>query len=141
MRFRNALTLIHKRFPFSYAFGPADTRTACVDSSQHVYSRLMMESRDEPCLKFETLALIALDGKGVIDQSKAKEILKLFRPDRDGNLTMLDFVKSVDSIYKEYRLLQATIDNSSQIDRAFENILNVVFYVIVFAIILWQLGL
>ena len=101
----------------------------------------MMESRDEPCLKFETLALIALDGKGVIDQSKAKEILKLFRPDRDGNLTMLDFVKSVDSIYKEYRLLQATIDNSSQIDRAFENILNVVFYVIVFAIILWQLGL
>ena len=139
LRFRKALTFIQQRFPFSFDFGPADSREACIESSQKVYNRLMTDST-EPILQFETIALVALD-EGLIDQQKAKDLVKLFRPDRDGKLTMLDFVKSVDTVYKEFRLLQATIDNSARIDHAFENLFNVVFYVIVVTVILSQLGL
>jgi hypothetical protein len=99
-----------------------------------------MKTPTEQVLPFETMALLALSDEG-LDQQKAKNLVKLFRPDRDGSLTMLDFVKSIDSVYKEFRMLQASIENSSQIDRAFENIFNVVFYVIVTTITLSQLGL
>lgn len=140
LRFRKALTFIQQRYPFSFDFGPADTREACIESSQKVYNRLLGDST-EPVLQFETIALVALDDDKAIDQQKAKALIKLFRPDRDGKLTMLDFVKSVDTVYKEYRLLQATIDNSARIDQSFENLFNVVFYILVVTIILSQLGL
>jgi hypothetical protein len=99
-----------------------------------------MLTPDETSVQFETMALVALDDAGKIDQQKAKDLVKVFRPDRDGVLTLLDFVKSTDSVYKEFRLLQASIENSSQIDRGFENILNVIFYTVIVAIVLSQLG-
>jgi hypothetical protein len=141
LKFRKAITFIQKRYPFSYAFGPADTREACIDSAQKVYDRLLMQTPNESVLSFETLALCALleDGK-TVDQNKAKELVKLFRPDRQGNLTMVDFLKSVDSVYKEFRLLNASIINSGQIDRAFENIINIIFYSVVATVTLSQLG-
>lgn len=92
-------------------------------------------------LPFETIAFIALDEKETVDQQVAKALVKLFRPDREGGITMLDFVKSVDAVYKEFRLLDASIENSSQIDRAFENMFNVVFYIVVASVVLSQLGL
>lgn len=95
---------------------------------------------DTKTVQFETIAMVALEGD-TVNQEKAKELIKVFRPDRDGCLSVLDFVRSVDNVYKEFRLLQASIDNSSQIDRAFENIANVVFYAIVVTIILSLLGL
>ena len=140
LRFRKALTFIRKRFPFSKAFGPADNREACIESSQEVYRRLLMRSSEE-VLQFETIALLALDEHGNLDQTKAKSLVKIFRPDRQGRLKVLDFVKSVDAVYKEFRLLAATIENSSQIDQAFERIFNVVFYIIVTTVTLSQLGL
>jgi hypothetical protein len=140
LRFRNALTFIKNDYPFSYAFGPAYSREACIESAQEVYNRLLMRTPGDTSIQFETMALIALDDAGRIDQQKAKDLVKVFRPDRDGVLTLLDFVKSTDSVYKEFRLLQASIQNSSQIDRGFENILNVIFYIVVVAIVLSQLG-
>ena len=130
---------MEKKYPFGSSFGNAENREACIGSSQEVYRRLLKASSDD-IVQFELLALLALDKDGIIDQSKAKALIKLFRPDRQGRLTCLDFVKSVDAVYKEFRMLGATIDNSSQIDRAFENIFNVGFYVVTFTIILSQLG-
>ena len=46
----------------------------------------------------------------------------------------------VDEVYKELRLLRASVANSSKIDRAFETIFNFVFYSILFCMILSQLG-
>lgn len=92
-------------------------------------------------MHFETLGLVTVLDEAEIDQEKAKDLVKVFRPRRDGILTMLDFVKSTDSVYKEFRLLQASIQNSSQIDIAFENILNIFFYAILITIILSILGL
>jgi hypothetical protein len=52
---------------------------------------------------------------------------------------VLDFVKSVDSVYKEFRLLNASIENSSRIDKAFETLFNIPFYALVATMILIQL--
>lgn len=140
LRFRNALTFIKDDYPFSHAFGLADSREHAIQSSQEVYSRLHSKTPQFTNVQFETIAYIALQNDGTIDQQKAKEAMKVFRPDRDGNLTLLDFIKSTDSVYKEFRLLQASIVNSSQIDRAFESIFNVAFYGITITVILSILG-
>jgi hypothetical protein len=133
--FRKAITLIEKRYPFSHAFGTAYSREARIELAQDVYQRLLMRSGGEEVLLFETIALLALEENSNIDQAKAKALVKLFRPDQQGHLSILDFVKSVDAVYKEVCLLGATIHNSSQIDRAFENIFDVVFYMVVMTII------
>lgn len=106
-----------------------------------MYQRLLKGTPDLDVLHFETIARLAIDNEGGIDQVKAKALIKLFRPGRDGELTILDFVKSIDAVYKEFRMLSATIENSSQIDHAFERIFNAVFYFVVIVIILSQLGL
>jgi hypothetical protein len=84
LRFRNALAMMQRQYPFSYAFGPADTREACIESAQKVYTRLLMQTPDETLLHFDTLALIALQKDGTIDQEKARHLMKLYRPDRQG---------------------------------------------------------
>ena len=59
---------------------------------------------------------------------------------RTGKLTMIDFVKSVDTVYKESKLLRASVKNSERIDRAFERVINVGFYALLFIFTLPQLG-
>jgi hypothetical protein len=124
LSFRKALSFTRKRYPFSFQFGPADSREACIESSQAVYDRLMLGTPLETILPFDTLALLTLDETSQVDEEMAKDLVKLFRPDRQGYLTVLDFVKSVDSVYKEFRLLSASIENSSRLDRSFENLFN-----------------
>ena len=70
-----------------------------------------------------------------------KDLIRLFRPDRNGDLTCLDFVKSCDQVYKEMRMLRASIANSGQVDHAFEILVNIMFYLIVVIIILVVLDL
>lgn len=60
-------------------------------------------------MNFDTLALITVNKDGSLDELKLKELVKLVRPDREGNLTLIDFCKSVDSVYKELRLLRASV--------------------------------
>ena len=109
-------------------------------SAQAVYDKLMLRSPGREELDFGTLALIATSPDGSIDEGKVMALIKVFRPARDGKLTKLEFVKSVDNVYRSYRLLLATIANSGQIDQAFENILNVLFYTILTCVILSVLG-
>ena len=134
------LAYMDEDYPFSLAFGPADTREACVESAQKVYSRLLSLTPDKDVLPFDTLAVLAKNKDGDIETDEMKELIHLFRPERNGNLTCLDFVKSCDDVYKEMRLLRASIANSGQIDHAFEIMVNVVFYVIMFIIIFVVLG-
>jgi small-conductance mechanosensitive channel len=49
-------------------------------------------------------------------------------------------VKTVDGVYKEAKLLRASVKNSERIDRALEKALNIVFYTIMGIIILGQIG-
>jgi hypothetical protein len=67
----------------------ADTRENTIQSSQEVYRRLQLRSPDEEKLKFETIALIAVRRDGTLDETKLKDLVRLFRPDRDGSLSMV----------------------------------------------------
>ena len=66
------MTFIQKTYLFGYVFGPADTRTNCIESAQNVYNRLLMCTPGKNVLEFETLALVALLDDETVDQQKAK---------------------------------------------------------------------
>jgi hypothetical protein len=136
LQFRQMLAYMDDDYPFSLAFGLADSRVACVESAQVVYERLLSLTPDEVLLPFDTLAVLAKGKNGEIDCEEMKELIRLFRPERSGEISCLDFVKSCDQVYKETRLLRASIANSGQIDHAFEVIVDIAFYVIVVIIIL-----
>uniref|UniRef100_A0A7S4I0R0 Mechanosensitive ion channel MscS domain-containing protein n=1 Tax=Odontella aurita TaxID=265563 RepID=A0A7S4I0R0_9STRA len=129
LQFRRAVATLDNRYPFSVPYGSFQTRETCIECAQSVYEDLLLRIPETGiALPFETIALAALKPNGELDEDKAKKLLRMFRCDRDGYLTALDFVKSVDNIYKNLRTLRASIANSSQIDRAFEQIFNVAFY-------------
>jgi hypothetical protein len=123
-------------YPFTAAFGLADNRVSCIESAQNVYRNLLLNEPDEGVLSFETIAILAANEDGELDQEKTKDLIRIFRPNREGRLTCLEFVKSIDSVYKSLRTLRASIHNSSQIDRAFELIINFFFYLVLLCVVL-----
>lgn len=141
LQFRRALAHMDTDFPFSPAFGVADTRETCIASAQDVFLRLLLKTPEsDGVLPFETMVRTAVQRDGELDYGKVKSLIRVFRPDRDGSLSLLDFARSIDEVYKELRLLRATIASSSKIDVALENLFNVLFYGIVCFVILSQLG-
>jgi hypothetical protein len=140
MHFRRALTHLRTELPFSSSFGPAGTREDCVASSQEVFERLMKMSDLDEALNFEVIALLGAKSDGTLDQNKLLDLIKLFRPDRDGSLSMVHFARSVDQVYKEVRMLRASVHNSSKVDGQFETIFNFVFYAVNVVIALNVLG-
>jgi hypothetical protein len=99
LHFRRALEFIGGDYPFSRAFGTVRTRNDCVSSAQILFERLMGDTPG-PFLGFDTLCLIARNGNGEIDRVAVKEMIRIFRPNRNGQLSKLDFVKSVDRYEK-----------------------------------------
>ena len=118
MQFRRALAHMDTDTPFGGPFGFCDTREACVACSQALYDRLMMQgSFINGELHFNVIAYLATDKDGELNQEKTEKLIQLFRPDRDGGITLLEFVRSIDKVYKELRLLRATIAGSAKIDK------------------------
>ena len=141
IRFRQSVAFLKTTTPFSTAFGRADKRESCIANSQRIYERFIQHGDDE-VLHFNTLAKLCVeDDEDELDEEKLRKLLKLFRPDRDGTLTKLDFVKSVDTVYKEIRLLRAGVANSQRVDRSSESIFQVFFYLVLSCICLAILGL
>jgi len=101
--------------PFSAAFGSATTRQESVACAEVLYNRLLLSTPGSQLLSFDVIALLAIQRNGSLDETKVRELIRLFRPDREGNLTLLDFVKSIDAVYKELRLLRASVSNSSKV--------------------------
>jgi hypothetical protein len=144
LQFRKSCQLIETNFPFSPAFGLASTRKNCILSAQRLYGKLLKrqnksDSRD--VLNFETLGAIALGTDSTLDQAKLKKLSRVFRPGRNGELSVLDWCKSCDAVYKEMRFLISSIHNASQIDRAYEKILNLAFYTVLVIIVFAMLGI
>lgn len=55
-----------------------------VVSSQDVYKRLLLCSPDASQIKFDIFARTAERSDGTLDEDKLKDLIRLFRPDRDG---------------------------------------------------------
>jgi hypothetical protein len=140
LQFRQSLSFLDNRFLFSIAWGDTSTRESTIISSQEVYHRLNVLNPDTSVLRFDVLALATVNETGEIDPQLLKDLIRLLRPDREGYLTLLEFVKSVDAVYREAKLLRAAVQNSEKVDRAFENVINVIFYVTLGCILLSQSG-
>ena len=121
LQFKQTLAFMDLSYPFSMAFGLADTRENCVQSAEEIYKCLLRGNPKFETLQFETMSAIARSrSTQEMDEARLKDLVKVFRPERDGSLDLLGFVRSVDQVYKDLRLLRASIRTSSQIDHAFE---------------------
>jgi Mechanosensitive ion channel len=140
IQFRQSLSYLNTAFPFGVAYGLADTREHMVDNAEKVYQRLLRSHPDKLVLNFDTFALLAIQDDGTLDVGLLKELVGLFRPQRDGSLSLLDFAKSVDSVYKDLRMLRASVANSTKLDGAFEKIVNIGFYFVLGCIVLSLFG-
>jgi hypothetical protein len=95
LHFRKALAYIGHDYPFSLAFGPARKREQCLESAQTLYEHLLDPSSGT--LIFKTLSALAVNEEdGKTDRAKIKSLIQLFRPERNGAISKLDFIKSVD---------------------------------------------
>jgi hypothetical protein len=89
IQFRQSLTYLNTNRPFSAAFGHALTRKDCIQSSEALYASLVGTSAH---LKFDLIALLAIKPNGEIDEDKLKQLISLFRPDREGRLSLVRVV-------------------------------------------------
>jgi hypothetical protein len=140
LQFRESLKYLDGRHPLSVPFGLADSRSSCCKSAQQVYDRLLLKTPGATVLHFDTLGLLAVGHDGKLQKDKARALIRLFRPHRNGDLTKLDFVRSCDKIYRRARMFRATTLASAQLDDAFEQLINIAFYVITGFVVLVVVG-
>ncbi len=140
LQFRQAISSMDDTYPFTPAFGLAQTRATCVESSERLYKTLQKRTPNDILLPFETLSEICYDGNRRLMRDKVKALIKLFRPDRQGFLTKLDFVSSIDDVYKDLRLFRASMANSSSIDHVFAMFINLFFFIVQILLVLVILG-
>ncbi len=136
LEFREAVDFLGGDKPFSISFGLADTRKNCMESAAKVYKRLLLQNPDHNMLHFDTLSLLARGKDGKLNKEKARALVRLFHPDKNGDITLLEFLKTCDRIYKRLRMFRATVVNSNQLDDALETILNIFFYMFIVCLIL-----
>ena len=91
--FRRALDFLDNEYPFSSVFGKADTREHCIESAQKVFEKLRTGRRH--VVDFSALKQVAVTEDG-IDKEKLRQLVRIFRPNRIGEISKLDFVKSCD---------------------------------------------
>jgi hypothetical protein len=73
----SAIPYLNTSFPFTGAFGRAGNRKECFESAQMVYDRLLLSTPGRNCLKFDTIALLALDSRGELDDEFLKELIRV----------------------------------------------------------------
>mmetsp|Transcript_25824 Transcript_25824/g.29982 ORF Transcript_25824/g.29982 Transcript_25824/m.29982 type:complete len:357 (-) Transcript_25824:211-1281(-) len=108
-----------------------------MESAGSVYRRLLLSKPESQILHFDTFVdVLARDKEGRLKKDKVMALSRFLRPNRKGEITMLNFLKSCDKVYKQLRMFRATVMNSAQLDNAFEFIMNIFFYLIVSCVIL-----
>jgi hypothetical protein len=140
LQFKETLNYMDTDHPLSVPFGKADTQKHCIESSEKVFNRLLTKTPESDKLKFETLLVVALNDDGTLDRGKVKSLKKLFRPTRNGDITLLDFIRACHDVYKRIKMFRAKTLNSAQLDDAFEQLINIVFYFALILIALTILG-
>jgi hypothetical protein len=143
VQFGSSAGVLESSYPFGRAFGKAETRHQVVDCAQLLYADLLKLQQkltlqqvyanaggQDPTttLKFHTLSIVAMDDLGNLDMKMAKELMAVFRPTREGDISLVEFVKSIDAVYKEIRKLRASIANEGKMNAGAEKLINALFY-------------
>ena len=127
LQFRQALAFLNDDHPFGSNYGPASTREENLKSAKGLYRRLLELDPGSATLHFDVIGVLAYNTDGSFDVSKAKSLVRMFRPGINDEVTLLHFVQSCDSVYKRIRYLRAGIANSTLIDSVLENMFNGLF--------------
>lgn len=89
----------------------------------------------------DLVKIVARDRSGAFDHGKVSLLGKVFQSDPMGRIYRIEFLRSIDSVYRKLRLLDASIKNSAQIERGYETVINIVFYLVLACVCLAILGL
>lgn len=124
-------------YPFSDHFGRASTRDEMIESAQTLFTQLLeLAPEGSTSLPYSILEPISLDDDGKINARKSAMMKSLFRADNKGNLSMLSFVQPCDWVYRRLRFFQASVQNSTVIDKQAEGIINACFRFILLMVVL-----
>ena len=140
VQYNCSIKILDSFYLFSYPFGYCFDRCSVLKNSQRLYSELTIESSDNAPLHFRTLALASMDKAGKLDEQELKDLIYVFRPNRDGTISMIDFCKSIDTVYKEIRKLRASIANESRMNVGAETGINCIFYAMLVLVALFIVG-
>ena len=70
LHYRESLSYMDSKYPFTLAFGLADTRIHCMESADIVFDRLVSKSTSD-VLYFDTIAnVVSMDPDGQVDAKK-----------------------------------------------------------------------
>ncbi|KAL7563999.1 hypothetical protein ACA910_007117 [Epithemia clementina (nom. ined.)] len=147
VEFRQAFAIMTKPFFLSNAFGPVETREQCIKSSDKLFHRIRRIIGDgvselPETIDLDKMTLMMYDGfHNEYERERADDLLDLIGPDSDGNINALEFVRAIDRVYKEVRLLENSILNASHIDREYERVINFLFYLALGCLFYSLLGL
>jgi hypothetical protein len=128
IEFRLASEAMTTKFPFSYAFGVADSRYKCVSSAIKLYRNLIKTQVEPGVLQLNTLCSIARQCDR-LDGNTLRRLLRFFRAE-DG-LELNDFVSRVDDCYKRYVILQLNMQNIAKINKSVVALANAGFCIVV----------
>jgi len=116
----------HIRSSFSPAFGSVETRQSLVDSAKKLYINLAStQESHEDTLRFETIAKAS--SLGSFDNRNC--VATVFTPDKDGTLSEMQFVESVEKVYKKLVCLYKASENATSIDAFLEGFVDGLFFV------------
>ncbi len=127
--FQRAIGVLDIDLPFSLAFGNAQSRKNGIESAQIVFRRLASKFKQHDTFPFvDVISGLACSSQSEFDRDKVVQLIRLFRPDRDGILSKSDFLKTVDTVYKNLRRLQLSFAAASTIYDTCDGVIDGVFY-------------
>lgn len=148
LQFKKAQGFMTDGYPFTTAFGPGTTRRICVRSAIEVFRKLQkfvpidkMSKEEADSLTFNVIGALAYTEDGLLDETRAQGLLRLFLPDKNNCVDLNAFVQTCDNVYKQVLFLSASMANSSKIDSVLEDMFNVAYYGVLAVFVLSLLGL
>ncbi|GAX10598.1 hypothetical protein FisN_14Lu103 [Fistulifera solaris] len=113
-------------------------------SAEDIYKDLLTlqgEATKSTELDFcEVVEFAGIDERNPKNSYKATELIKTFRPSRNGRISKEIFVWLIKRVYEEYQLLQSATISASRNDHAFEQMMNIICVAIVAPLIFILLG-
>ena len=106
IEFQQAYSVVCKPLVFSSAFGPAGTREQTVKSAEFLFHRLLklLADKEETSINLYRIVNWMYRGGNTEAQKKhVEEYIEFFNANEDGKVYIIDFVTSIDAVYRKLR--------------------------------------
>lgn len=141
LHLRQALMSISTDYPFSVAFGRVKSRKQCTEGSIRLYNKLLRRQKAGSELHLDTISCVVFCDDHMLDQDAARWILQTFPTSATGCISLLEFVRGIDELYKRMVILLKSMVNATAIDRGYETVLNIIYFAVWGIVVLVVLGL